>query len=270
MKVDLAPHITLPATTTAFSRDFLHNIFHKYARPEENFTTVVAGQSAAAQLAAMEELYPTFSHKRTLIHIGMGGSTLGPRMLLQTLQGNGRSWSGRGGRGGSNYHMQFCFLDNSDPESTAPAIAQCNLQETLFYVVSKSGTTAETMAILSLVIDKFHANNIPQSRWREYLVFCTDPELGDLRAMANDLGIFTLDIPPGVGGAVQCPHGGGAISRQICKDRSQATARGGRSMPGAAGSGAFSPVSGCHRPLLRHPGGFPNGLDALLRPPAQF
>ncbi len=74
-----------------------------------------------------------FTH---LIHIGIGGSALGPRMLVDALSESG---------------LKTGFLDNIDPDGIARVLGRVPLRSTLFTVASKSGSTAEPMNALALV-----------------------------------------------------------------------------------------------------------------------
>ncbi|MDW7772899.1 MAG: glucose-6-phosphate isomerase [Desulfobulbaceae bacterium] len=75
----------------------------------------------------------------TVIQIGIGGSDLGPRALCHALQRYrvpGRSAG---------------FISNVDPDDTARVLAGVDLSRTIFNVVSKSGTTLETLTNQKLV-----------------------------------------------------------------------------------------------------------------------
>jgi len=74
-----------------------------------------------------------FTH---LVHIGIGGSALGPRMLTDAL-----------GHAG----LATRFLDNIDPDGIARVLASIPLRTTLFTVASKSGSTPEPIHTLALV-----------------------------------------------------------------------------------------------------------------------
>ena len=67
-----------------------------------------------------------------VIHIGIGGSDFGPRLLVDAL---------RAGRPGPRVH----FVANVDPDDLADAIAACNPESTLVVVISKTFTTIETL-----------------------------------------------------------------------------------------------------------------------------
>lgn len=138
-------------------------------------------------LEETQAVYEHFKHKKYFVHIGIGGSALGPEMLLK----------------GSNCNsgVHFIFINNIDPDDLACKLETINPKEALFYVVSKSGTTAETVAAMSIVMNLLDEKcGIGPSDYKDYFVFCTDPEKGDLRKLAGDWGLKTLTIPPNVGG----------------------------------------------------------------------
>lgn len=63
--------------------------------------------------------------------IGIGGSALGPQLVIDALQDPGRG-------------LRFVSLDNTDPDGIARSLASIDLARTLFVVISKSGGTKET------------------------------------------------------------------------------------------------------------------------------
>ncbi len=75
----------------------------------------------------------------TMVQVGIGGSDLGPRALCLALQAYARP--GRRAR----------FIANVDPDDAAAVLADLELSRTLFNVVSKSGSTLETLTNESLV-----------------------------------------------------------------------------------------------------------------------
>ena len=131
-----------------------------------------------------------------LVIIGIGGSALGARTLRDALLGplwNERSSEERAGR------PRMYILDNVDPDAVLDAVEHLDLRRTLFNVVSKSGSTAETMA-LYLVIEGMLVEEVGMEKVREHFVFTTDPENGALRSIAEAEGIESLPIPGNVGG----------------------------------------------------------------------
>ncbi len=69
----------------------------------------------------------------TMIHIGIGGSDLGPRSIFEALAPFGQQ------------EREVYFVSNVDPDAAAAVLRQVDLRRTLVNVVSKSGTTLETL-----------------------------------------------------------------------------------------------------------------------------
>lgn len=78
----------------------------------------------------------------TLIHIGIGGSDLGPRSVHEALKSFGKK-----GR-------KVVFIANVDPDDAAAVLEQVDLSRSLVSVVSKSGTTLETLTNEMFVREK--------------------------------------------------------------------------------------------------------------------
>lgn len=81
-----------------------------------------------------------FTH---LCQIGIGGSDLGPRALYLALEQEARR--------GNKLKMEAEFISNVDPDDAAAVLARLDLSRTLFILVSKSGTTQETLTNAALV-----------------------------------------------------------------------------------------------------------------------
>ncbi|MBW3555170.1 MAG: glucose-6-phosphate isomerase [Gemmatimonadetes bacterium] len=132
-----------------------------------------------------------------IVVLGIGGSALGTTSLLHAL--HGRDWNERSAEERDHFPRLF-VLDNVDPDTIAPLLDRLNVGATLFNVVSKSGTTAETMAQFLIVRERLRAALGDDEGYRRHLLFTTDPERGVLRRIADDEGIVTLPIPGNVGG----------------------------------------------------------------------
>ena len=91
------------------------------------------------------------------------------------------------------------MLDNVDPDETASLLDLLDLKRTLVNVVSKSGTTAETMAGYLVVRDRLEAA-VGAAALKDHLVFTTDPDKGTLRTLGRTMGVPMFDLPDGVGG----------------------------------------------------------------------
>ena len=73
----------------------------------------------------------------TVVQIGIGGSDLGPRAIYICLE----NWAKKTG----NFKMEAKFISNVDPDDAAAVLGSTDLEHALFIVVSKSGTTLETL-----------------------------------------------------------------------------------------------------------------------------
>jgi len=78
-----------------------------------------------------------------VIQIGIGGSDLGPRALYLALE----QWARERGR----LSLRASFISNVDPDDANGVLSGLDPETSLFILVSKSGTTQETLANEALV-----------------------------------------------------------------------------------------------------------------------
>jgi glucose-6-phosphate isomerase len=90
-----------------------------------------------------------------VVQIGIGGSDLGPRAMYLALE----QWAAKEGK----QKLIAKFISNVDPDDGAAVIASLPLEETLFVLVSKSGTTQETLANELFVKDKLRKAGLDPS-----------------------------------------------------------------------------------------------------------
>ena len=100
-----------------------------------------------------------FTH---LIHIGIGGSALGPRLLVRSLQTESPSG------------LEVHFLDNTDPDGLERTLIalQPFLSQALVIVATKSGSTPETLNALRHTIEALENAG---TEARHHLVGITTP-----------------------------------------------------------------------------------------------
>lgn len=132
----------------------------------------------------------------TVVVLGIGGSALGTIMLQHALLAP--HWNELDDEA-RDYFPRLYVLDNVDPSTIEPLLARLDLRRTLFNVVSKSGTTAETMAQFLIVRERLRAI-FDAEGYRRHLIFTTDPNQGVLRRIAEEEAVATLPVPPNVGG----------------------------------------------------------------------
>ena len=81
----------------------------------------------------------------TVVQIGIGGSDLGPREMYLALE----NWAKKNG----TFKMEAKFISNVDPDDAAAVLQSVDVAHSIFVLVSKSGTTLETLTNESFVKD---------------------------------------------------------------------------------------------------------------------
>jgi glucose-6-phosphate isomerase len=121
---------------------------------------------------------------RTVVWIGIGGSGLGPKVLQEVFE--------------TPDTPEFRVIDTIDPATLGMALDVIDWKNALIVVVSKSGSTLETMSAFFACYERLSATvkTHPGNR----VVAITDPEGGPLRAFAKANRTHSLSIPPDVGG----------------------------------------------------------------------
>lgn len=119
--------------------------------------------------------------------VGIGGSALGPRVILEAL---------------SPFHNlrkkpKVFIYDNVDPVSFKYLIECIDINKTLINVVSKSGSTAETLASFLILWRILKDKKLDP---RHHFIFTTDPEKGNLKRISKEYEIPLLPIPTNVVG----------------------------------------------------------------------
>ena len=143
-----------------------------------------------SQIQACLEASKTFLANpeiKNCVFIGIGGSSLGPMCLIDSLKHLAKS------------PIQFHFFENPDPIDWNYRIQKLIPSQTLVCVVTKSGTTYETLALFMLAYDWLTKALGHHQAARQTLAI-TDPERGELLEFAKKESITTLSIDPSVGG----------------------------------------------------------------------
>ena len=81
----------------------------------------------------------------TVVQIGIGGSDLGPRAMYLALE----NWAKKN----NTFKMEAKFISNVDPDDAASVLNGVDVAHSIFILVSKSGTTLETLTNESFVKD---------------------------------------------------------------------------------------------------------------------
>ena len=158
----------------SFKRTISHpstQFFHSFERPELVSTSKV--------------VFEKFKSKKSFVHVGIGGSSLGPEMLVTALKKS---------------DCRFIFINNIDPDEIHDQLQSIDYATTLFYFVSKSGGTAETMAAFSIISQFLFNKGVKESELKRYFVFATDANKSELLDLGRKMSIELLEVPSDVGG----------------------------------------------------------------------
>jgi len=129
-----------------------------------------------------------------VVVLGIGGSSLGIIAVAGALLHpyHNLDASVRAGR------PRLFVMDNIDPTTLAGLFDVIDVARTLFVVITKSGSTAETMGQFAITAARLQG--AVGDRYKDHIIAITDPEEGDLRKLARDEKLTAFDIPPNVGG----------------------------------------------------------------------
>ena len=130
---------------------------------------------------------------QNVVVLGIGGSALGTNALQAALNSPYHNLGARGAL------PRLFVLDNIDPDLIGEFLDRFDPAETLFNVISKSGTTAETTAQFLLFRQKL-IERVGREEHVEHLVITTDAEKGVLREIVKRDGYASFVVPEGVGG----------------------------------------------------------------------
>ena len=129
------------------------------------------------------------------IHVGIGGSALGPMAIQKALNDPYYNALPAEDRRGPRLH----FAENTDPNTLAAILDFADATGTWVNVVTKSGSTAETMANF-LVIRGWLVEALGDFGYQGRTIATTDPEEGYLKEIADREDLKLLPIPKDVGG----------------------------------------------------------------------
>ncbi len=130
-----------------------------------------------------------------ILVLGIGGSALGGLAVTEALLKP--YWNLLTPEQRENLPRIF-FLDNIDPDTITGLLEILDLSKTLVNVITKSGSTAETMSQFLIVKDILEREL--GDDYRKNIVATTDKKTGILRQIAEQEGYKTFVVPDDVGG----------------------------------------------------------------------
>lgn len=117
----------------------------------------------------------------TVVQIGIGGSDLGPRAMYLALE----NWAKKN----NTLKMKAQFISNVDPDDAAAVLNAVDVAHALFVLVSKSGTTLETLTNESFVKEALKKAGLDASK---HMIAVTS-ETSPLAKSDDYLAAFFMD-----------------------------------------------------------------------------
>ena len=146
----------------------------------------------------------------SFVVVGIGGSALGNIALHSALNHPEYNQLPRPPRRGPRLFVP----DNVDPDRIAALLEVVDLENTVFNVVTKSGTTAEIISEFLVFRDAL-IKKLGAERHIGRIVITTDPERGELREIVKRFGYASLPIPADVGGRFSVLSAVGLLSAAV-------------------------------------------------------
>ena len=117
----------------------------------------------------------------TVVQIGIGGSDLGPRAIYIALE----NWA----KVNDTLKMKAEFISNVDPDDASGVLSKIDVAHSIFVLVSKSGTTLETLTNESFVKDALEKAGLDPSK---HMIAVTS-ETSPLAKSDDYLAAFFMD-----------------------------------------------------------------------------
>jgi glucose-6-phosphate isomerase len=146
-----------------------------------------------------------------MLVLGIGGSSLGGYALLKGLchpYWNALPEAKRDG------WLRYHFVDNVDADTIVALDDVLDWSKTLVVVITKSGTTAETMSAMIYIKAKLESQL--GDSWKQQMLAITDPEKGLLRQLVNEWQISSLPVGADVGGRFSVFSAVGLLPAALC------------------------------------------------------
>ncbi|MFB6163809.1 MAG: glucose-6-phosphate isomerase [Haloarculaceae archaeon] len=233
MNVDIGNALASEASP-GVPRDALDRLDERVARAHERiargreadeFGYAALNLPEATDAAAIESAVEPVADAAAVLVVGIGGSALGAATVSQALGG----LDADGQRADA---PPLYVLDNVDPAHVREVLADLPLDRAAVNVVSRSGTTAETLANFLVVREAMESAGVD---WTERTVVTTGED-GPLRELADRHDMPALRVPEGVPGRFSALSPVGLVPAAIQGHDLEGLLAGGR-----AGADALSP-----------------------------
>ena len=162
-------------------------VLHQLTRGQLGDPVVADGVDKRAFYVEQQDKIADFANNvagekfTTVVQIGIGGSDLGPRAMYLALE----NWAKKNGK----FKMEAKFISNVDPDDAAAVLNSIDVAHSIFVLVSKSGTTLETLTNESFVKDALKNAGLDASK---HMIAVTS-ETSPLAKSDDYLAAFFMD-----------------------------------------------------------------------------
>ncbi len=189
MKIDFTNFFkSSPVSENDFlkSREILPEFLSKIKEREQDFYQIFDNESFLAEVAEIKKFTDSVQGKfQDIIVCGMGGSALGTLAIQEAL-----------GPKFSRDFPRLHVLENIDVEIISELTGFLDFSRTLFIIISKSGTTIETVSQYEYFRGILTEKNL---ELKNHLIFITGKS-GFLYEESTKLGVKTFSVPKNIGG----------------------------------------------------------------------
>ncbi|MCF8009054.1 MAG: glucose-6-phosphate isomerase [Halanaerobiales bacterium] len=167
------------------------NIKKQYKAGKLGFIDLLVGQKDITQdiMSFAEKNKGKFDN---FVILGIGGSALGSIALQTALKDPYHNLK-------SSAYPRIFVADNVDPVRFKSLLNTLDLKKTVFNVISKSGSTAETMSLF-MIAKKTVSEAVGEDKISEHFIATTSKNSGYLRTIAKRENFKMFYIPDNVGG----------------------------------------------------------------------
>ena len=156
-------------------------VLHQLTRGQLGQDVVADGENKRAFYIEQQKRIAAFAEKvhsgeianaagekfTTVVQIGIGGSDLGPRAMYLALE----NWAKTKGL----LKMNAQFISNVDPDDAAAVLRNIDVAHSLFILVSKSGTTLETLTNQAFVMNALRKLGLDPAKHMIAVTSATSP-----------------------------------------------------------------------------------------------
>ena len=214
IKLDLSNYLSIELTADfRLYKDKVFNIISNLYSSKSNPITMT-GWLNLPHNAEMFSKINDFSWKivseekyEHVLVLGIGGSSLGAQALVEAL--NTPIWN-RLSKGKRKDYLTIDFIDNLDPVIIRTVLNRLKLDKTLFLIISKGGSTIETIVPM-LVLKEWAGEN-----FYNQCVFITTEGKGLLYELGKKNSVPVFGIPESVGGRYSVFSPVGLLPASLC------------------------------------------------------